>query len=788
MPNFRRNLAVKVETPGGDNPLLLSLVTNGPFYRGIAVSGAALVGRGGTPPYAYAIIAGSLPTGLSLNGITGEITGTPSVQGHYSFVAQVQDFAANVFNQSFSIDVRGQLFQVGPLPTDGEVGLAYSYQFVVRDASGTTLTSGYSITAGNLPPGLSMNSAGLITGTPTAPEGINYATLTVTDGTDTLTLAFTITIYTFLTLDFEESRDPPTGWGGGAGTWLPSMIRGQEWRAHLVVTGGRPPYSFTESLVNPFPSGINLVANYRRLLSGKTMDAASSFAHLLAVGVTDSLGSFLLVQRAFFIVDSQQGRITPQLNGVDLSTDGPLSWNMKEGAGVTITASNDGQTVEYEISATGGGGSGIFTINGISSDSSGNFQIVSDGSISIVENSNGELEISVVGGGSQAAIQFQDEGSNLGTPGTVVTFNAVGSTLTASRVGNVLTLTSTATANTGTVTSVAASGGTTGLTWTGSPITTSGTLTLGGTLAIANGGTGQVTAAAAFNALAPVTTKGDLIVGDGANSSTRLGVGVDGQIPQADSTQATGIKWLTSPFVPYSTINAVILSQSPTAYWRLTDASGAVVDAIGGQNLTAGAGWIYAQRSLVPTDPATLYAVVGLIGNCIATKTNYSPFPTPNTGDWSLSFCYSGDFSTTNQLTFFAVGRSPTVPPSTNLQASFLGLAGSGQMSTNWGNGAGPTAVTTSADFNLLRGFAIPIHYAVVVDGTAKTVSFYVNGRLKGSKTYTLAPSGGTAVDTSIGNFTGAVGAGGTMGEVAVWQRKLTTAEVLAQATAGGFL
>jgi trimeric autotransporter adhesin len=42
----------------------------------------------------------------------------------------------------------------------------------------------------------------------------------------------------------------------------------------------------------------------------------------------------------------------------------------------------------------------------------------------------------------------------------------------------------------GTVTSVAASGGTTGMSFTGSPITTTGTLTLTGTLAIANGGTG----------------------------------------------------------------------------------------------------------------------------------------------------------------------------------------------------------------------------------------------------------------------------------------------------------
>ncbi len=53
----------------------------------------------------------------------------------------------------------------------------------------------------------------------------------------------------------------------------------------------------------------------------------------------------------------------------------------------------------------------------------------------------------------------------------------------------------------GSVTSVALSPGTTGLTVSGSPITTSGTITLGGTLAIANGGTGSTTAAAARTAL-----------------------------------------------------------------------------------------------------------------------------------------------------------------------------------------------------------------------------------------------------------------------------------------------
>jgi hypothetical protein len=53
----------------------------------------------------------------------------------------------------------------------------------------------------------------------------------------------------------------------------------------------------------------------------------------------------------------------------------------------------------------------------------------------------------------------------------------------------------------GSVTSIDISGGTTGLTASGGPVTTSGTITLAGTLAIANGGTGSTTASAARTAL-----------------------------------------------------------------------------------------------------------------------------------------------------------------------------------------------------------------------------------------------------------------------------------------------
>jgi len=63
-----------------------------------------------------------------------------------------------------------------------------------------------------------------------------------------------------------------------------------------------------------------------------------------------------------------------------------------------------------------------------------------------------------------------------------------------------------------------------------------------GTVAIANGGTGQTTKTPAFDALSPTTTKGDLIINNGTNN-VRQAVGADGYVLQADSTQTTGVKW-----------------------------------------------------------------------------------------------------------------------------------------------------------------------------------------------------------------------------------------------------
>ena len=129
--------------------------------------------------------------------------------------------------------------------------------------------------------------------------------------------------------------------------------------------------------------------------------------------------------------------------------------------------------------------------------------------------------------------------------------------------GKVLTsdangLASWTTPSSGSVTSVDISGGTTGLTFSGGPITTAGTFTTSGTLSIANGGTGQTTANAAFNALSPNTTRGDITVMN-ATVNARLALGSAGKILRSDGTD---LAYSTATYPNTTTANQILYSSA----------------------------------------------------------------------------------------------------------------------------------------------------------------------------------------------------------------------------------
>ena len=138
----------------------------------------------------------------------------------------------------------------------------------------------------------------------------------------------------------------------------------------------------------------------------------------------------------------------------------------------TTGANNTAIGYESGINITTGGQN---TIIGSYSGSGGAPMLPTDSNWIILSDGGGNVGMGIL---TDGGLFYIAQGGGFGTAGQVLTS------------GGTTSPAAWATPTTGTVTSVDGSGGTTGLTLTGGPITSTGTLTLGGTLAAANGGTG----------------------------------------------------------------------------------------------------------------------------------------------------------------------------------------------------------------------------------------------------------------------------------------------------------
>jgi Putative Ig domain len=153
----------------------------------------------------WKIVSGQLPAGLTMATSYGimstVVTGTPVTLQTAAFTVQVQDNAGDTATKTFSIRIYPPLplnvTNQGSTLAPGTVGTAYSSNLFT---SGGCRPLVWSITAGQLPPGLALtqNSTGqdnnIISGTATAAGTFAFTARVTSDDGQTASRPFSITI------------------------------------------------------------------------------------------------------------------------------------------------------------------------------------------------------------------------------------------------------------------------------------------------------------------------------------------------------------------------------------------------------------------------------------------------------------------------------------------------------------------------------------------------------------------------------------------------------------------
>ena len=227
---------------------------------------------GGSGPFVWSITAGALPPGVSLNTVSGGISGVPTTAGTFNFTLKVADALTQSATQPFSIVVSSALTISTTVLPSAPLNAAYSQTLV---ASGGRIPYVWSIGQGALPNGLSLDpNTGIISGTPTAQGTFNFSVNVVdADGrsaTQTLTIA---TGSAAIPISITTSS-------------LPGATVGDNYSQTLSATGGVTPYTWSIS-VGALPAGLSLAAGTGRITGIPTTVGDVNFT----VQVTSATGT-----------------------------------------------------------------------------------------------------------------------------------------------------------------------------------------------------------------------------------------------------------------------------------------------------------------------------------------------------------------------------------------------------------------------------------------------------------------------------------------------------------------
>ena len=282
--------------------MITSLPATSVGYYLVGSQTLALVGGvGGTPPYTVSVSSGSLPPGLQILssltqyfGTVGAdfpgIVGVPTTVGTYDFTLRYVDANGLTEDRPTSMNIT-PLSVATTSPHIGLVNQPYSAQLHGLGGNGTYTFAVSDLLGNTMPPGLTLNADGSITGTPTSTSAGWSTTLDMTSGA--LTRQITLSIQINATSDNRQ-----VGINTFNLTALSDLQVGREDFFNLNPTSGAPPYTWT-LLSGTLPPGMSLVSgatlppefagqNFARVLGSP--NAAGTYPFRLRVD--DSSGTF----------------------------------------------------------------------------------------------------------------------------------------------------------------------------------------------------------------------------------------------------------------------------------------------------------------------------------------------------------------------------------------------------------------------------------------------------------------------------------------------------------------
>ncbi|MBI3426641.1 MAG: putative Ig domain-containing protein, partial [Acidobacteria bacterium] len=185
----------------------------------------------GAGPYFYTISAGALPNGVVLS-TTGIASGTPTTSGQFNFTVSAADANGCTGTKQYTLAILTGCPAINLSPAilpNGQLNVAYNLTIT---ASGGAMPYSYGISSGALPSGLTLSTAGVLSGTPTASGQFTF-TLTVTDANGcTVQINHGIAITACPTINVVPA--PPS----------PAFI-GVAYNHTFSATGGVAPYTYS---------------------------------------------------------------------------------------------------------------------------------------------------------------------------------------------------------------------------------------------------------------------------------------------------------------------------------------------------------------------------------------------------------------------------------------------------------------------------------------------------------------------------------------------------------------